>query len=181
MPSFFRAVAYCLGLVFLLSFATISLAAKPRVVLLPVSVSEQDASFEDEFGAALQQGLQGRYEVYYGSAVEKQLEREYQKANCTPETCAQNVAIAFQGELVGDASVSRVGNGYALKLVIRNVLNGKAVETRTQTCRDCDALQVIEQLQKLAAGTAAPTVEASSLGSKTVCHYQHCQCCISGE
>ena len=95
-----------LAALFSLLFCSHLYAAKPVLVLFPIEVNEADAEYEDEFGSALQQGLQSRYKVYYGPAVEKELEREYQKIDCNAERCAQNVAIAFNGELIADASLA---------------------------------------------------------------------------
>jgi formylglycine-generating enzyme required for sulfatase activity len=127
-------------------------AAKPNLVLLPIDVSEQDSDLEVEYGAALQEGLQNRYTVYYGASVEKELEKEYSKVDCDAETCNQNIAIAFNGELIADGAVKRIEGGYLLKLVVRNVLTSQVVETRTQPCKDCSQFTVINLLKKIGSG-----------------------------
>ena len=48
---------------------------KPNLVLLLMDVSAQEADYESEYGSALQEGLQQRYTVFYGAAVEKELEK----------------------------------------------------------------------------------------------------------
>ena len=53
--------------------------AKPVLVLFPVEVGKADAEMAADYGAALQDGLQSRYQVFYGPAVEAELEKEYQK------------------------------------------------------------------------------------------------------
>jgi len=139
----------------LLCLVSLNLQAemKPNLVLLPMDVSEQEVDYESEYGSALQQGLQQRYTVFYGAAVEKELEKEYRKLNCDAETCNQNVAIAFNGELIADSSVKRTSSGYLLKMVIRNVITGKVLETKTQGCRGCDELVVINKLKQIGAST----------------------------
>jgi len=126
---------------------------KPNLVLLPMDVSGQETEYESEYGSALQEGLQQRYTVFYGAAVEKELEKEYSKLNCDAETCNQNVAIAFNGELIADSSVKRTSSGYLLKMVIRNVITGKVLETKIQGCRGCDEFVVINKLKQIGAGT----------------------------
>ncbi len=128
-------------------------AAKPYLVLLPIDVSEQDSELESEYGSALQEGLQKRYTVFYGAAVEKELEKEYGKINCDAETCNQNVAIAFNGELIADGSVKSIKGGYLLKLVVRNVLTSEVIETQSVPCRGCDSFSVIDQLISMGNGT----------------------------
>ena len=49
--------------------------SKEVLVLFPVEVSASDADLASDFGSALQEGLQSRYEVYYGPAVEAELEK----------------------------------------------------------------------------------------------------------
>ena len=127
-------------------------AAKPNLVLLPIDVSQQDVELESEYGSALQQGLQKRYTVFYGAAVEKELEKEYSKIDCDAETCNQNVAIAFNGELIADSSVKNIKGGYLLKLVIRNVLTSEVIETQSVPCRGCDSFSVIDYLKKMGSG-----------------------------
>jgi formylglycine-generating enzyme required for sulfatase activity len=137
-------------------------AAKPNLVLLPIDVSEQDADLEAEYGAALQEGLQNRYTVFYGAAVEKELEKEYSKVDCDAETCNQNVAIAFNGELVADGAVKRIEGGYLLKLVVRNVLTSQVVETKTYPCRGCDSFSVMGRLKTLGRGLNTRTGSAGN-------------------
>jgi len=147
-------ICACLSLV---SYAD----SKPNLVLLPLDVSESEMNLVSEFGSALHQGLQDRYTVFFGAAVERELDKEYSKLDCTAESCNQNVAIAFNGELVGDGSVKRVGNGYILKLVIQNVLTNEIIETQTIPCSTCDAFQVITQLKEIGSGKALESNNAS--------------------
>lgn len=141
---------------FLLPLSTHSVG-KDNLVLLPIDVSEVDIDLEAEYGSALQEGLQQRYTVFYGSVVEEQLEKEYSKIDCDTDTCNQNLAIAFNGELIADASVKGIDGGYLLKLAIRNVLSGQLVETKTLPCKACDRFKVVSQLKALGAGAVSNT------------------------
>lgn len=139
-------------------------ASKEVLVLFPIQVDEQDLRFESDFGTALQEGLQSRYQVYYGPGVEKELEREYQRVDCNAERCQQNVAIAFNGELIADASVKKFGTGYSIKFVVNNVMTGEIVESRTYPCRNCDVFTVIDTLKSIGRGEAPKpsSIQASS-------------------
>tara|TARA_B110000211_G_scaffold196045_1_gene224936 strand:+ start:407 stop:1996 length:1590 start_codon:yes stop_codon:yes gene_type:complete len=137
-------------------------AVKPNLVLLPIDVSAEDADLETEYGAALQEGLQDRYTVFYGAAVEKELEKEYSKIDCDAETCNQNVVIAFNGELIADGAVKRIKGGYLLKLVVRNVLTSQVVETKTYPCRGCDSFSVMGRLKTLGRGLNNGSTKGSS-------------------
>ena len=136
-----------------LIFANYTHAEKPVLVLFPIEVGSADSQFQGEFGSALQEGLQSRYKVFFGPAVEEELEREYKKIDCDAERCQQNVAIAFNGELVADASAKRLGDGYILKIIITNVITNELVESRTYPCRGCDGFAVIESFQEIGRGT----------------------------
>jgi|GEM_PF-3372741 hypothetical protein len=151
MPRTQRSVFTLLAL--LLAFVALPAQSKPNLVLLPIETSDDVRQYETEFGSALQQGLQERYTVFFGPAVERELEKEYSKLDCTAESCNQNVAIAFNGELVADASVKSVGDGFLLKMVIQNVFTNRVVITDTRPCRDCDVFSVIDILQQMGAGS----------------------------
>lgn len=155
--------------IFVLSVSCFSTAvfAKPVLVLFPVEVVESDAGLAGDFGSALQEGLQKRYKVFYGPAIEAELEKEYQKIDCNAERCVQNVAIAFNGELVGDASAKRLDSGYLLKLVISNVLTGEIIETKTYPCRSCDEFSVLEAMQRIGAGEQPIKLEKTPIPVST--------------
>lgn len=142
-------------------------AEKPVLVLFPIQVGETEQDWESHFGSALQEGLQTRFEVFYGPAVEKELEKEYSKIDCSVEQCQQNVAIAFNGELVGDASVIKAGNGYSLKFVINNVITGKIEESKTFPCRDCDVFAVQDAFRSIGLGQSAQATIAAPQPSYT--------------
>jgi hypothetical protein len=147
-------------------------AEKLNLVLLPIEVSQSERAYEDEYGSAVQKGLAQHYTVFYGADVERQLQKEYSKLDCTAESCNQNVAIAFNGELIADASVTKVSGGYLLKLVITNVLTNEVVLSETNACRGCDLFDVIPALENLISNplgtsgqlgqTTAPTVAQSA-------------------
>ena len=138
--------------VVLLLLPIFSAAELPNLVLLPIETSGDVRQYETEFGSALQEGLQSRYTVFYGSVVERELEKEYSKLDCTVESCNQNVALAFNGELIADGSVASTSSGFILKLVISNVLTGEVVESSIEACRDCDEFDVLTALREIGAG-----------------------------
>ncbi len=57
----------------ILSSQAVNAENKPNLVLLPIEVSQQVSDLSSEYGSALQEGLQNRYTVFYGAAVEKEL------------------------------------------------------------------------------------------------------------
>lgn len=131
-------------------------AEKPNLVLLPLDLPQELSDLESEFGTSLQQGLITGYTVFYGVEVERALEKEYSKLDCTAESCNQNIAIAFNGELVADASIKAVTSGYITKLVIRNVLTDQTVLAKTSVCSGCDEIGLIAVLVTLGEIERAP-------------------------
>jgi|GEM_PF-1581055 hypothetical protein len=127
-------------------FASHAHAEKPNLVLLPLDLPQELLDLESEFGTSLQQGLLTDYTVFYGVEVERALEKEYSKLDCTAESCNQNIAIAFNGELVADASIKAVSSGYITKLVIRNVLTDQTVLAKTSVCSVCDEIALIANM-----------------------------------
>ena len=124
---------------------------KSNLVLLPIEVVSSEESYEDEYGAGIQSGLSNSFRVFYGADVEKELEKEYSKLDCTAESCNQALAIAFNGELIADASVSKVPGGYLLKLIITNVLTNEVVWSKARPCKGCDLFSLLPALEQLGA------------------------------
>lgn len=140
----------CIAMLF--AFTNIANAqTKPNLVLLPIEVAEAEDHLKSSYENALVESLSQKYTVFYGAKVEQQLEKEYAKIDCTVEACNQNLAIAFNGELIADASVLPLGNGYIIKLKVTNVINDQIVDadTRTLPCRGCDQFVVISKLQTI--------------------------------
>lgn len=155
------AVLMGLLIVLLLINPQVFAETKPNLVLLPVSVSESDQEFEADYGTALQEALGNHYQVFYGAEVEKQLELEYAKIDCSVESCNQNLAVAFNGELLADAAVKKISSGYLIRLRITNVLENQAVISKSKTCRDCDPISVIDVLLNILQEPLASKVQAN--------------------
>lgn len=118
--------------------------AKDVLVLLPLNVDKSLASEVNLYGTALQQGLGDRYDVYFGPAVEDQLKLEYAKENCTAQSCAQNLAIAFNGELIGDTSIQKLENSFVVQVQINNIITGQIETSLIEICEDCSKLSLIQ-------------------------------------
>lgn len=136
------ALSMFVGFVFVVSLNTAS--AKEVLVLLPIQV---DKSLEAEaalFGTALQQGLGGGFEVFFGPAVEEKLELEYAKEGCTAQSCVQNLAIAFNGELIGDTSIQKLEDSFVVQIQINNIVTGQIADSMIEICSGCSKLQLIQ-------------------------------------
>lgn len=140
---------------FVLLFLILLAPAQPKantkevLVLLPINV---EASLKNEaalFGTALQQGLSQYYEVFFGPAVEEKLKVEYAKEGCTAQSCAQNLAIAFNGELIGDTSIQKLENSYVVQLQINNIVTGQIALSLIEICDNCSKLSLIQFVKNI--------------------------------
>jgi hypothetical protein len=149
-------------------------AGKERLVLMPLRAGKEDQNMQGAMETALVQGLQKRYEVFAGEDVAQKAreifkrESRIAKKECDETRCMEDIAIAFQSELIATANVTRIEGGYLLALSIRNVMDNKAVFSNSLPCRDCDAFQVVDALKGLGdapAEGATPQAEYPANGT----------------
>lgn len=152
---------------------------KERLVLMPLRVGEENRNMQGAMETALVQGLQEKYEVFAGEDVAQksraifQRESRAAKKDCDETRCMEDIAIAFQSELIATANVARVEGGYLLALSIRNVMDNKAVFSNSLPCKSCDAFQVVEKLKELSGAPVSgspqnPSYPVDTAGSDTV-------------
>ena len=128
---------------FLLSISASKAAEKEVVILLPIEVDQSLQQEAGLLGTAVQQALSERFSVFYGPAVEEKLEVEYSKENCSALSCAQNLAIEFNGELIANTSVQSVDTSFVIQLQINNVVTGQITDSLLEVCENCSKLQML--------------------------------------
>jgi hypothetical protein len=117
--------------------------ARENIILLPIDVSPEYANQKDLIGGALEQSLSNKYNVFYGGMVEAALQKEYSKDDCTAETCVQNIAIQFNGEVIVDASVQMVEESTFVRVKFQNVITGELEAIVQEACRQCSFAQLV--------------------------------------
>ncbi len=147
---------------------------KQRLVLMPLRVPEEDRNLLGAMEAALEKGLQLKYEVFSGDRVHQKskeiFNKETKRANtanedCDGTRCMQDIAVAFQAELIAVANVTKRDGGYFIAISIRNVFDNKVVFSESLPCEGCNAFKVVEKLKELVGIPAqanlapGPTVE----------------------
>jgi formylglycine-generating enzyme required for sulfatase activity len=144
--------------------AKIIKAAKPvkeRLVLMPMLVGAQERSLQGAMETALIEGLEQKYEVYSGDRVRQKVkeifsrESKVSKKECDETRCMEDIAIAFQAELIAVANVTKQDGGYFLALSIQNIADQKAVYSKSLPCKGCDAFEVVEKLKELSGASTA--------------------------
>ncbi len=135
--------------------------SKERLVLMPMRVDESEKNMLASMETALVQGLQLKYEVFSGEQVAQKSREIFRKESrtakkeCDETRCMEDIAIAFQSELIATANVTKLEGGYLLALSIRNVMDNKAVYSNSMTCEKCSVFQVVEKLKELS-GASMP-------------------------
>lgn len=141
-----------------LALSTTQATSKDVLVLLPLVV---DKTLNDPLqirvlGAALENNLSNDFEVYFGDTVEEKLALEYKKENCTAQSCAENLAVAFNGELIGDASIGKLDDNFIVQVQIKNIVTGQLVESVIEVCEACSPLQLFNFIKQISI-TDTPT------------------------
>jgi hypothetical protein len=137
-------------------------AEKERLVLMPLRVPDEDKNLTGAMETALLEGLQQKYVVFSGEQVSQKAHEIFMKETrntahkeCDETKCMQNIAMAFQAELIATANVTKQDGGYFLALKIENIFDNKAVYSKSVACANCTSFQVVDKLKELS-GTVAP-------------------------
>lgn len=131
--------------------------SKERLVLMPLRLAESDRSLQGAMESALVNGLQQQYEVFFGERVQQEAKKVFAqesataKKECDETRCMENIALAFQAELIATATITQQDGGYFLVISIRNIFDSKVVRSESVTCKACDKFEVVEKLKKLVA------------------------------
>ena len=135
---------------------------KEPLVLMPLRVPEEDKNLTGAMETALVEGLQQKYSVFSGEQVSQKAHQIFLKesrnmahAECDETRCMQNIAEAFQSELIATANVTKQDGSYFLALSIQNIFDNKVVYSKSLPCENCKAVQVIDKL-KLLTGMSVP-------------------------
>jgi formylglycine-generating enzyme required for sulfatase activity len=155
--------------------AELTTPAKERLVLMPMRVSEENKNMQSAMENALVQGMQQKYVVFEGEQVAQKAKeiflkesRDMSKKECNEIRCLQNIAEAFQAELIATSYVTKIEGGYLLSLNIQNIFDNKAVYTNTLPCRNCDGFQIVEKLKVLDNEPNPATLQSNSAASIAV-------------
>ena len=140
-------------------------ADKERLVLMPLRVDEGDKGLQGSMETALVEGLQEKYTVFSGEQVAQKAHLIFMKESkntahteCDETRCMQNIAGAFQSELIATGNVSKQDGSYFLALSVQNIFDSKVVYSKSLTCKNCDATQVVEQLKILGGKAVSVTI-----------------------
>jgi len=133
---------------------------KPTVVLMPVKAKGLDRMELSAYRAALAESLSKKYDVFTGEEVDRKINEIFEKESreamqCDTTKCFQEVAIAFQSELIATSMVLPRGPSYLLRFEIINILDNKVVYARSQPCENCSEVQVVEMFKVMVEGKEA--------------------------
>jgi hypothetical protein len=131
---------------------------KEKLVLMPLRLTEDIQNMQGAIETSLAEGLHDNYTVFSGAEVKEKSALIFKKATaiqkCDETRCLQDIAMAFQSELVAVANITKTGGGYLLSLSIRNVYDNQSVYDKSIPCKGCDEFQVVDRLKELGRGGA---------------------------
>ena len=139
---------------------------KNRLVLMPLRVSAEDRNLHGAMETALMEGLQNKYEVFAGERVQQKTKEIFNKESrtakkeCDETRCMQDIAIAFQAELIAVANVTKQDGGYFLAITIQNIFDNKVVYSKSLPCEKCNAFKVVDKLKELVGAVAQAPVSS---------------------
>ena len=145
---------------------------KDRLVLMPLRVSEQERGLQASMETALVEGLQEKYEVFSGEHVVQKTreifskESQVAKKDCDETRCMQDVAMAFQAELIAVANISKRDGGYFLAISIQNIFDNKTVYSKSLPCKDCDEFQLVGRFRELVGASSATSTAPNAAESE---------------
>jgi formylglycine-generating enzyme required for sulfatase activity len=144
---------------------------KERLVLMPLRIPEEDRALQGAMETALVEGLQQKYIVFSGEQVAQKAReiflkesRNTAKKECDETRCMQGIAEAFQAELLATANVSKQSGSYFLALSVQNIFDNRVEYSKTLTCKNCDAVEVVDKLKELSGAPvqiAAPATQTA--------------------
>jgi hypothetical protein len=127
-----------------------------RLVLIPLRVNDEDKSLQGAMETALVEGLQQKYIVFAGPRVSQIAHEVFANENkqqthgeCDETRCLQNIAGAFQAEILAVGNVTKKDGNYFLSLSIQNIFDDKVIYSKSTPCKNCDATEVVEALKQL--------------------------------
>jgi hypothetical protein len=124
---------------------------KERMVLLPIEGEHLSDADKALLQSAIKEGFSDRYEIFSGEQVEAKL-KKFAVTSCTSDECLENIAIAFNGNLVGRGSVTQEGADTYLSIEIKDVITDKDVFTKTDGCTACAKTEIMKKLKAMAGG-----------------------------
>ena len=136
-------------LLFLLLISFSAYAEKSSLILLDVVADDIEANTRNSYQITLKEAFSKRYRVFSGPDVQRKLIQSSAKT-CNTTECLKEVAIEFQGELIGRAYVTKQSDGYFLSYEINNIFDdNRSIESKTRPCEGCSKYDVIDELQRL--------------------------------
>lgn len=149
MESISYKVLILAGILFgLLFISSTVIAGKPALILLPVQGQNINRIDQEHYRIALQKSLSRYFKVYSGGEVEKRLEKS-SAITCDVNECLQEVAISFQGELIGRMVLTSMDGGFLVAIEIKNIFDDQTIASNNIACEGCNNFDVIRELNKM--------------------------------
>ncbi len=136
---------------------------------MPLRVSVDDKNLSDAMETALVEGLQQKYIVFSGEQVSQKAHEIFMRESrnlahkeCDETRCMQNIAEAFQAELIATSNVTKQDGGYFLALSIQNIFDNQVEYSRSIACAKCTSFQLVDKLKELSGSIINGASDAES-------------------
>lgn len=136
---------------------------KKNLVLMPVRLSVQDKDLKNAIEIGLTENLRENYNIYFGDRVQEKIretfvnESQNAAGECDALRCMQDIAIAFQSELICVASISKQEEGYFLALSIQNIFDNQVTYSQSKAYKKLDEFELLDKLKDLIPPATSPT------------------------
>lgn len=140
--------------VWLLIFSTTAFGAvKEKLVLLPLQGKGFSTGEKRLYQGAIKSEWSRKYKIYSGAEVEEKL-KKFSISSCSSDECLEQIAIAFNGHLVGRGYVTDSSGTLLLGLEIKDIFTHEDLFSESAGCDGCNGAGIIDMLKSMAAGRA---------------------------
>lgn len=141
-------------------------AEQERLVVMQVQGPDLSSSERTIYRTAIVKALSDRYIVLSGDDVDAKVKEIFTKESresisCDTEKCFQDIAMAFQAELIASCTILNADGGYLINLQINNVIENRSILAESEPCRKCKKFDVIDKLKEMASQGSGVTVTKS--------------------
>jgi hypothetical protein len=124
-------------------------SVKENLVLMPITLPKGLEAHRVTIERSIAHSLGRSYNVFSGAQVQEKLEVEFAKEDCSAESCAQNLAIEFNGELIADVRLDAINDSTAISFEVTNVINGEIENSVFEVCQQCQLINILDFFNSL--------------------------------
>ncbi len=125
--------------------------SQEELIFLPIKTETLD-KFEKEFyEAVFIESLAKKNTVYSGPKVLEKIDKiGSSKQICTSKDCLRQVALEFNGSLIGQAKIEKDNqNLYTISFIVKDIFEDKTIYSKTSFCDNCNKADISQKIKTL--------------------------------